>query len=100
MDPVRLDRADARITLSRIVRDLLPCAVESEHLAHIADDVADGLVLQALRQRPLNPVLQVQVVNLIDLNVIPTRPPVDLCLVFVPERSRGHAVVLDGQPSS
>ena len=51
------------------MRDLLPGAVQPEHLAHVADDVADGLVLQPLRQRPLNPLLQVQVVNLIDLNV-------------------------------
>lgn len=39
----------------RVVRDLHPRAVQAKHLAHIADDVADGLVLQGLRQRVLKP---------------------------------------------
>lgn len=34
------------------MRDFHPGAIETEHLAHVADDVADGLVFRVLGSVP------------------------------------------------
>ncbi|MNQ88899.1 hypothetical protein D3C85_1041870 [compost metagenome] len=79
--------------------DFFAGAIQPEYLPHVADDVADGLVLQSFRQRVLHPFLQVQVIDLINLNTSPARPDMDLGLVGVaPVGGGGDVVDLDFQP--
>lgn len=81
------------------MRNFHPGAVKPEHLSHVADDVADGLVLECLRQGALDPLLQVQVINRVDLHLPPAWPYVNLRLVCVASIARCcHAVGFDLQP--
>ena len=82
--------------LRRVVGNFHPGAVQPEHLPHVADDVANGFVFEGFRQRALDPLLQVQVIDRIDLNFAPARPHVNFCLVGVaPIARRRHTVGLD-----
>lgn len=65
------------------MRHFHPGAIQPEHLAYVADDVADGLVFECFRQCYLYPFLQVQVVDIVDLYLPPARPDMNLCLVGV-----------------
>jgi hypothetical protein len=81
------------------MRNFHPGAVQPEHLPHVADDVADGLVLEGFGQGALNPFLQVQVIDLVDLDLAPARPYMNFCLVRVAAIAGGRdAVGLDFEP--
>lgn len=49
------------------MRHFHPGAIQPEHLAYVADDVVDGLVFEGFRKGYLYPILQIQVVDIVDL---------------------------------
>ncbi|MOA64322.1 hypothetical protein D3C78_1903300 [compost metagenome] len=65
------------------MRGFTPGAIEGVDLPQVADDLPHRLVVQFRHQGFLNPVLQIQMVDLVGLLVAPSRPDVIFGLALV-----------------
>src|SRR5690606_22488664 len=79
--------------------DLLARAVQAEHLPQDADHLPDRLVAELGREGLLQPLLQIQVVDLVDLHLAPAWPHMHFRLAGIAAESRSRrGVLLDAQP--